>query len=364
MNKALILTSILLNIVCIGNANLTLGFDANEYRMCLKILAQQTDTNYAKIPMTPPEDCKLIYHSPDLGLDNQWNLWVKEDSTVIVSIRGSVGRTASWLENFYSGMLPASGTLKQPNKSDFNFTLSSRKDAAVHAGWLIGTAYLAPDITRELKDIQDQGYRNFIITGHSQGGVLSMLMTSYLHYQDAWFEGSTWKNYASAPPKPGNQAFAYDFDFITRGGKAFRVVNSQDWVPESPVSVQTLDDMNETSPLRNADQLFDEIGFVKRVFIKRLYYGLNNKLRNARDKLIKNVGKRVFRYIKQELPGIPEPKLIQSQFFVTCGVPIILAKAVGYDEYLSTLNRDGAFTHHMFKTYWYLINAHYPDQTN
>lgn len=364
MNKVLLLVISLLGTVLIAKANLLPGFDADEYRMCLKIVAQQTDTNYAKIPTTPPEDCELSYHSPDLGLDNQWNLWIKEDSTVIISIRGSVGRAASWLENFYSGMLPASGSLTRADGSEFNYKLSARADASVHAGWLIGVAYLAPDIERELIDLQSKGYRNFIVTGHSQGGVLSMLMTSYLHYKNVWKKESAWKNYASAPPKPGNQAFAYDFDFITRGGKAFRVVNAQDWVPESPVSVQTLDDMNETSPLRNADAFFDEIGFVKRVVIRRVYGALDKKLRDARDQLIKNVGNRVFGYLEKELPGLPEPELNQSQFYVTCGAPIILPTAEGYDEYLTTLSRDGAFTHHMFEPYWYLINAHYPAQTN
>jgi hypothetical protein len=34
--------------------------------------------------------------------------------------------------------------------------------------------------------------------------------------------------------KTGNLYFAYDFDYITRGMKAFTIVNTDDWVPETP----------------------------------------------------------------------------------------------------------------------------------
>ena len=331
--------------------------------MCLKISAQQTDTNYAKIPTAPPSDCKLIYHSPDLGLSNQWNLWEREDSTLIIAIRGSVGTKGSWIENFYSGTMKAKGTIAKADGSEFKYKLAESDNALVHAGWLIGTAYLAPDITREIGNYYQKGYRNFLMVGHSKGGALSILMRSYLEYSGTLHDDLKLKTYSSAPPKPGNQAFANDYDFITRAGWGFRVVNEQDWVPETPVSIQTFDDFNSTSPFRNAEELFGEIGPVKRIAIKSIYNSMANELEEARKKMNKNVSKRAFKYLEEELPGLTEPEIEGPVYYVACGIPIILPPVDGYKEFLSTISRKGAFTHHTFESYWFLVNRHYPSES-
>ena len=342
-----------------SQSKLIQGFDADEYRKCLQITAQQTDTNYAEIPTSPPGDCTLLYHSEDMGLDNQWNLWTDEDSVLYVSIRGSVGRAGSWMQNFYSAMVAAEGEMKLPNDQVFKYVLAKNPQATVHVGWTLGLAYLAPDILSQLQEYHQKGYQDLIITGHSQGGVLSMLFSSYFHYNSDLAQKYQWKTYASAPPKPGNQAFAYDFDFIHKD-RVFRVVNSSDWVPESPISVQTLEDMNETSPFRNADELFGQMGFLQRVVVRRVYKAMSSELEEARDQIHKNVGKRTYKYVDEELGGFEQPEVVPSEFFVTCGIPIVLPPVDGYEDYVDSLNKDSAFRHHLYYPYWFLINAHYP----
>ena len=70
------------------------GFNPEEYLECMQITVQQSDTNYVEIPVGPPENYEELYHSPDMGLDNQYDIWLREDGLVVLSIRGSVGRKA------------------------------------------------------------------------------------------------------------------------------------------------------------------------------------------------------------------------------------------------------------------------------
>ncbi|MGB0423400.1 MAG: lipase family protein, partial [Flavobacteriales bacterium] len=301
-----------------------------------------------------------IYHSPDLGLSNQWNLWEREDSTLIISLRGSVGTKGSWVENFYSGTIKATGSIAKANGEQFKYKLAESDDALVHAGWLIGIAYLAPDLREKISTYYGKGYRDFLMVGHSQGGALTILMRAYLEYSGLLRKDVNFKTYSSAAPKPGNQAFANNYNFITRNGWAFRVISDLDWVPETPISVQTFEDCNDTSPFRNAEDMFQQIGPVKRMAIKSVYNSMAKDLMKAQKRMNKNVSKRAFKYVEEELPGLPEPEIEGPIYYVACGAPIVLLSVDGYDEFLTTLSRGGAFTHHMFDSYWYLINKHYP----
>ena len=58
--------------------------------------------------------------------------------------------------------------------------------------------------------------------------------------------------------------YAYDFDFITRDGYGYRVANTLDWVPETPLTSQTATDFNRINPfkLRNEALKYNKIGFI------------------------------------------------------------------------------------------------------
>jgi predicted lipase len=139
----------------------------------------------------------------------------------------------------------------------FNYKFSNDEKAFVHHGWAIGTCYLAPYVAQKINEYYKKGVKEYIIVGHSQGAALSFLMRSYLQYlpDSILPKDIKYKVYCSAAPKPGNLFYSYDFDFITRDGWAYRIVNTNDWVPQTPFSVQTISDLHPTNPLAKRKQL-------------------------------------------------------------------------------------------------------------
>ena len=176
------------------------GFDANEYGEALKISAHQGDTPWVKAPLPLPEGYKMVYRSPVVGLDNRWDLWLRDDSVAVISIRGTTIGPNSWLEDFYSAMVPAAGSLTAGKNNVFRYRLASDTNTYVHIGFLLGLAYLAPTIIQEINEYYNKGVKDFIIMGHSQGGAISYLLTSYLYYLDKGIipDGIRFKTYSSA----------------------------------------------------------------------------------------------------------------------------------------------------------------------
>ena len=210
------------------------GFDRNEYADMLWLqfngfndsLANQQQFTLSK------GRHQRVMTSPEVGLYNKCAVYLREDGVVVIQLRGTVNKPESWLENFYSAMVPATGELPLSTEYKFAYKLAENKDATVHIGWLIGTGFLAKTFLPSLDSLVAKGHSNIIVSGHSQGGALSFLTTSYLHYYFLQQQKKVvLKTYASAAPKPGNLYYAYDFDFITRNQMGFRVVNSADWVP-------------------------------------------------------------------------------------------------------------------------------------
>ncbi len=222
-----------------ARAKLSPGFDPVEYRQLLEISARQLDTPWTKVIISFPGNCKMVYRSDSVGLDNRWNLWIRPDSVGIISIRGTTQQANSWAEDFYCAMVPSNGSIIINKDFVFIYKLADYPGSAVHAGWLNGLAYLSSSIVTKINEYYPRGIKNYLIIGHSQGGAIAYLLTSYLHYLDKErIPGDIkFKTYCSAAPKPGNLQYAYDFDFITRGGWELRVYNSEDWVPQTPISV-------------------------------------------------------------------------------------------------------------------------------
>ena len=64
------------------------GFIKEEYIELLKISSRQSDSLYN--PDFPaPTEFEMVYRSPEMGLDNRWDLWVSKNSTAVISIRGT-----------------------------------------------------------------------------------------------------------------------------------------------------------------------------------------------------------------------------------------------------------------------------------
>lgn len=336
------------------------GFDAAEYAGLLALRFDSLEKGY-EVRISPALSYKLIYQTPEVGLFNKCDFWLRNDNVVIINIRGTIGKTESWLENFYSAMIPATGKLQLNDSTFFNYKLAERSNAYVHVGWTIGMAYLAPFIVKELNELYKEGHKEVIIFGHSQGGAIAYLTRSYLQYLTASQlpKDIVFKTYCSAAPKPGNLYYAYDFDFITRNGWAFRIVNSADWVPETPLTVQTLDDMNEVNPVVNYKSSTQSMSWFVRMYVNSAY----KKMDKTADKGVKfyqkYLGKAVFNQVKKTLPQLREPDYAPSNYYLPAGTQIALIADSAYYERFKFTGKN-VFVHHYYEAYLYLLGQYYP----
>ncbi|MCL4637483.1 MAG: lipase family protein [Olivibacter sp.] len=339
------------------------GFDKQEYLTLLKISSSQGDTlkpgpNY----LEPPMNYERIYRSKEAGLKNRWDLWLSRDKQIMtVSIRGTINDPVSWLENFYSAMVPAKGVLQLNDSTQFDYVFSKDPKAAVHAGWTIGIASMAPDIVHQIKEQYQKGTKQLLIMGHSQGGALAFLLTSYLRYQREEKQlpaDLLIKTYCSAAPKPGNLYYAYDYDFITRGGWGFTIVNALDWVPETPFSLQTLADFNRLNPFQNIDQgLKKQKPFYVRWYLKHAFNKLDKSSKKSRRNFEKYLGKTLFKQTQKTLPQLKEPAYAETMNYMRAGVPIVLQPDSTYYKVYPDTGKN-VFVHHALKAYADLLERY------
>ncbi|MEI7965942.1 MAG: lipase family protein [Chitinophagaceae bacterium] len=334
------------------------GFDAQEYFELLKVSSMQGDSLYN--PNLPyPEKFKRVYRSSVMGLDNRWELWISPDSVAVVSIRGTTMNQLSWMENFYAAMVPAKGMITMADNFNFDYELSPDKDAAVHLGWLIGTAFLARDIVPKIDSLKARGIRDIIIMGHSQGGAIATLLTSYLQQLKTLNKLDSdiqFKTYASAAPKAGNLYYAYSFEAISKGDWAFNVVNSADWVPEGPLSVQTTADFNNANPFQLSDELLKKQSFFKRMILSCIYRKVENPPKKANKRYQKYFGKMVGKNLEKKLPGYVQPAFYNSSNYTRVGHQIVLYATADYFK-LFPNDPKMIWNHHRYEAYYYLLNG-------
>jgi hypothetical protein len=331
------------------------GFDKHEYIELLKVNAMFGDSTFrAKMPA--PSDSKLWYRSPVVGLENRWSLYLRKDSVAIICIRGTTASKESWMANFYSAMVPATGILRLSDTDTFRYHLADNPKAGVHVGWLLSTAYLAKTIVPEIDSFYKSGIKRFIITGHSQGGAIAYLMTAYLYQlrkENVIAGDIQFKTYCSAGPKPGNLFFAYDYEHTTSGGWAYNVVNTADWVPETPVTIQTLHDFNNTNVFAVAPDLFKKQKFPVNLIGKYVFNRLSKPGLKAQRVYEKYLGHYVSKQVIKQLPSFKIPDYNHSTNFVRTGNYVILyADSTYYKKYPDS--KSNVFIHHLFQPYLYL----------
>jgi hypothetical protein len=336
------------------------GFDADEYIGVLERGAMQVDKAF-RGKMPKELHYERVYHSPEMGLHNKWDLWLSNDKKVIaINLRGTTSDPDSWLENFYSAMVPATGTLNLDGKNPFHYKFANDTKAMVHVGWALGACSLLPDITEKIQAWYAKGVKQFIVEGHSQGGAIAFLVSSYLHYQVA--EGKlpkdlVIKTYCSAAPKPGNLYYAYDFDYISRGGWAYTVVSAADWVPEMPVSVQTKKDLND-NPYTFTKSSLKKQSFLVRYYINHIYKSMDRSTRKAQRKYEKYLGRMVYKQVKKYLKYFEQPIYAGSCNYMRAGSSIVLEPDPEYYIKFPQTNPD-IFRNHLFEPYYYLVTKIY-----
>lgn len=342
-------------------AQLKAGFNNQEYLEMLRASKQQADTALKKDKTPLPLHFKQIYHSSNGPMDNRWDLFTYNQTAAIV-IRGTTGKQNSWMENFYTAMVPATGQIHIDDTTTFKYHLAQDTNAAVHVGWLLGMAYLSKTIVPQINKLySEQHIKDFIIFGHSQGGAIAYLLRSYLadlQTQKIIPADVVFKTYCSAPPKPGNTYYAYDYEALTRDGWGFAVVNTLDWVPETPFSVQTLNDFNSVNPFKDISSVLGKQKFFARLYLKHVYNGLKNPSFKAQKNYEKYLGHKVYGFVKKSLPQLAEPAYAPTNNYVRCGTPVVLAPTANYAKEFPVTGKN-VFINHMFYAYYYLTEQIY-----
>ncbi len=334
-------------------------FDKSEYKEMLLISLRTTlnEKYYNKYP--EPQNYKLSYQSRVVGLDNLWQLWINQNRTIaVVSIRGTTLKPESSLANLYEVMVPAKGELHLSKTDTFFYELAENPNAAVHIGWLISMAYLSRDIVPKIDSLYKSGIKDFLLMGHSQGGAINYLLTAYLYNLQQKGEISKdirFKTYCSAAPKPGNLYFAYYYEKLTQNGWGYNIVNAADWVPETPISIQTLNDINSPNPFRNAKKDIKNLKFPKNIVAKHIYNKLDKPTKKAQRTYERYLGDMTSKVIEKNLVDfIPPDEYFHSNYYVRTGATIVLYPENDYYEFFEK-EKDNFFFNHGLEYYLYLI---------
>ncbi|MFT3901811.1 MAG: lipase family protein [Niabella sp.] len=337
------------------------GFDAKEYISLFSLETFGNSIADSNLRKTQKDVYERVYRSPEVGLKNRWAFYRRNDDVGVISIRGTVPDAKSWLANFYMAMVPAIGSLQLNDSTVFHYKLANDSGAAVHAGWTVALGFMAPDVQRLITEQYAKGVKEYYIFGHSQGGAIAYLMRSYLFYlqQDGRLPGDiVFKTYCSAAPKPGNLAYAYDYEFINRGGWAYTVVNAEDWVPESPYTVQKIQDMNKVNPLIHAKDALKKQKFILRLIGNHYYNKIERRPRKL-QKMYNNIfGNTLYgRVVSKALPGFDKPQYASTTNYMRAGTPIVLMPDADYRKRFYF--KKDYFVHHSFEAYYDLLKKQY-----
>ena len=294
-----------------SGASITPGFNYDEAVTMLELAQQsnidapgQPDSTTKGLPPVPdpPANWKLrsdLTPTNTTLLDNFWKVWQNSDNPkqYAVAIRGTVGAAPSILTDVLLPMLPAR---MQIGPAEMNFARAEPDSpvvAGVHAGFALSAVLMLgttdKPLTAVLTQIAKDPDAELFITGHSQGASVALLLNSFIYHSPHFSQIPT-KAYVFAPSKPGNDHYSYDLDQnLSVKGLCFSVINSQDWVPQTALTLQGLKAMNQPNPVHefNGDPN-PEIPFLLRKLIdlvddaeKAVQRGLEHILGKVQDKI-------------------------------------------------------------------------------
>ncbi|MBP5366249.1 MAG: lipase family protein [Bacteroidales bacterium] len=336
------------------------GFEISEFKECICMASHfrelpGVDSSY----LAPrPTFFTKKYSSPVTAFDNMWELWQRSDGVVAISLRASVVTMKSWLCNFHAGMVGAQGECQIGGKRQYR--LCDNAAARVHAGWLTATLSMTDDIEAHIDSCYKAGIHDFIIAGHSQGGAMAYLLTAFLREKQSLGEmpkDIRFKTYCSGAPKPGDYAFACEYEYMTRDGWAFNVVSPEDWVPEVPLSVQRTNDFRPTNPFTRIDELTDTLSFGNRLKMRFLFKLVSKHPKKAEKRLRKYLGKKVGKMLEKENNTYKLPTFAECANYARVGQTVILKPDASYYE-RHQRNAKDIFEHHAYKQYFELAEKY------
>jgi Lipase (class 3) len=205
---------------------------------------------YTQVPF--PAGWVSLYQSPQMGIfDNVWQL-LQETSNpgrYALLIRGTVDETGSIVDDLLSVMVPATGVVL-----GHSYRFANDPLAGVHLGFALATLVVLWDptdgILAKMPQLCPRGSEVYI-AGHSQGAAIaSLVLSSLSNLAPGQDLGHAYKTYVFALPKPGNSHYASEYNAaFADGGMAYCLNNSQDWVPQVPLSLEWIGDVNTPNPV-------------------------------------------------------------------------------------------------------------------
>jgi len=343
------------------------GFEPREAKTLMALAANLQDPTPPLVMPPLPANWEIVFNSPVFGtFDNKWQLWrnATVPSRFAVVIRGTVTTGGSILADLLSVMVPASGALTLDSVS-FSYDLAADGKAAVHLGFVLSALvllYHPQDGILEQLTTTCPGGSEIFISGHSQAAAVATLVRSYLEYSKvATPLGWRYKTYVFSQPRPGTDHYGYDSARITNTtGAGFRVTNTEDWVPQVPLTFELLGDVNEPNPL-------DLLTGFERALVKVTSAAVRTLHEHIAEEVLKKHQPQIARLAAvmktQHLTptgtavgSVLLNNIVWTFNFVNCGSPIILRGSPG----VNPVNRGDSFWQHHAAMYYQLLTATYP----
>ncbi len=302
-----------------ASAQIQPGFSPKEAKDLILLCNSFTYIDlYGSDSSVIPSSCKKVYTSPTYGMDNKFQVYV-QNGIGIINFRGSTDNKSSWLENFYSALIPVEDVIKVENG---NFYYKVGKDTAggVHAGYILALSHFQEDVLIQMKNLNQKGIYNFIITGHSQGGALAQVLRASLEYlpESKVSKKNKYKVYSFANPMIGNFEFAKEYNKnYSEKELSFSLHNPEDIVPQMPMSYNDSTYWKESAlTLLGGDDAPSKKSMLLDGFIQTF----ENPIKKLSNVLAKNLNKQ----LEKDLGTIEMPKFKNDINYCHTGKLILL----------------------------------------
>ena len=302
--------------VQLAHAQIQEGFNPDELKTCIALCNSFTFLDlYGSDQEIIPDDCNKTFESSTIGLDNKFQIY-RQKNRAIINFRGSTNQVTSWIANFYSAMIPSNGIIKLNNKvHKYNF--SNKKGAAVHSGYALAVLLIAQELIPEIHKLNQEGVYDFIITGHSQGGALALMMHAYLKHLPALKLSlkNNFKTYAFANPMCGNETFASAFDEqFSKYNRCFSIINPMDLVTKMPMHYEKRSRSETRAKIRKW-LLGGESLDIRQLGIEFL---IKKFERSLKAYIVKSNGW-IEKFIDKSIQKIDMPKYVEDINYFQCG---------------------------------------------
>ncbi len=301
MRRLVTIQFLLYSIISIGQ--LKSGFSIEEAKHTIALcnsynFIKQFDSDQTIIP----NGYNLSYTSDVMSMDNKFQVY-ENGKIGVINFRGSTNNVISWVENCYSAMIPANGTIFiDGNAAEYAF--AKDKEAAVHAGYGLTIVILSDVLKAQIKALNSKGIYDIIITGHSQGGALATMTRAYLDNMPKGELSSKnkFKTYSYAQPMSGNKEFAIEYnERFSDKGTSYAIINPQDPVPHMPFNYEeeTLITKDKVEDWLFGDNEFNPMDLGKDTFIRLFEKSFKSYVKNSNTLLNKILG---LKFGKIEMP--------------------------------------------------------------